>query len=314
MSSAAGAEVDPSVCYRHPTRSSWTLCERCGRTICPECQILTPQGVRCPDCVRETGGSVQWTPVGSAQKAAAVRAAKVERDRVAAQRAARRPRWQQVTLDFIRPGGTLPIVTWTMAAVTIAIWIVGFFTANLPFTLLAVSIAHSEWVWTYVTSAFVYPAIPAVSVILSFALNILFLVWLGPQRERRFSRGRFLAIFFAGTAVAGALAVLVGSYNYGLFAGIFALFAAYVVTIWDDSRARNQMLIWIAIYLVVALVFGSFLAVLGGLAAGFGAGFLFRRSDAATRTAARTPYLLLFAAVAVLVILAIVRGVLTVGV
>ena len=52
---ATQAETDPSVCYRHPDRTSWTLCARCGRTICPECQILTPEGVRCPECVREAG-------------------------------------------------------------------------------------------------------------------------------------------------------------------------------------------------------------------------------------------------------------------
>ena len=144
MAAGAGAELDPSVCYRHPDRTSWTLCERCGRTICPECQILTPQGVRCPDCVRETGGSVQWTPVGSAAKAAAAKTAKAQRERAAAQRAARRPRWQQVVLDFVRPGGTLPIVTWTIAAVTISLWVLGFLTNNLPGLLLAASVARHD--------------------------------------------------------------------------------------------------------------------------------------------------------------------------
>ncbi|HEU0206024.1 MAG TPA: hypothetical protein VFQ74_04945, partial [Pseudolysinimonas sp.] len=102
MSSAAGAEVDPSVCYRHPDRSSWTLCERCGRTICPECQILTPQGVRCPDCVREMGGSVQWKPAGASRSAAAKRSTR--RARTATRAVEDRPRWQQVLSSILRPG------------------------------------------------------------------------------------------------------------------------------------------------------------------------------------------------------------------
>ena len=58
------ASTSADVCYRHPNRESWTLCTRCGRTICPECQILTPAGVQCPDCVQETGGSVTWRSAG----------------------------------------------------------------------------------------------------------------------------------------------------------------------------------------------------------------------------------------------------------
>ena len=58
------AHDDAGVCYRHPDRHSWVLCERCGRTICPECQIPTPNGVYCPDCVRETSGSAPRWVVG----------------------------------------------------------------------------------------------------------------------------------------------------------------------------------------------------------------------------------------------------------
>ncbi|QIM17513.1 rhomboid family intramembrane serine protease [Leucobacter coleopterorum] len=42
------------VCYRHPGVHSFTLCQRCGRTICPECQIASPVGVLCPECVKQT--------------------------------------------------------------------------------------------------------------------------------------------------------------------------------------------------------------------------------------------------------------------
>lgn len=313
MSSAAGAEVDPSVCYRHPDRTSWTLCERCGRTICPECQILTPQGVRCPDCVRETGGSVQWTPVGSAAKAAAARTSAAQRERAAAQRAARRPRWQQVILDFVRPGGTLPIVTWTIAVVTSALWVLGFITANAPVAFLAVSVRHAEWIWTYATSAFVYSASISVLAIALFAINIVFLLLIAPGMERAMSRGRFLSVFFAGTATAGALSVLLGGGYAGLFAGLFALFGAYLISVWSSPPVRNQVLIVLVINVLLALVLGNVVAVLGGVLGGVGAGLLLRRAESRRQSSASAPYLLLFGAIAVLVAAAIVRGVVTVG-
>ncbi|MDP9027941.1 MAG: rhomboid family intramembrane serine protease [Actinomycetota bacterium] len=311
MTPAAETEGDPSVCYRHPDRTSWTLCARCGRTICPECQILTPSGVRCPECVRELGGSVQWTPVGSAAKASAVKAAKAKREREAEQRAARRPRWQRVILDFVKPGTTIPITTWTIAVVTIALWILGFFTGNLPQILLSATVAHPEWIWTYATAAFVYPAVASPLVIAVFVINIVFLLLIAPGMERSMSRGRFLSLFFAGTATASVLTVLVGGGYSGLFAGLFALFGAYLISVWSSPAIRNQLLVSLAINVLIAILFGSFFAVLGGLAGGVAAGLLFRRAESRPRSSAATPYLLLFGGIAALVVLAIVRGVAT---
>ena len=49
------AEYGPDdVCYRHPGTPSFTLCQRCGRTICAQCQTVSSVGVLCPECVRET--------------------------------------------------------------------------------------------------------------------------------------------------------------------------------------------------------------------------------------------------------------------
>ena len=40
-------------CYRHPGRQSFILCQRCGRTICAECQTQAAVGVICPECMKE---------------------------------------------------------------------------------------------------------------------------------------------------------------------------------------------------------------------------------------------------------------------
>ena len=313
MNSAAGAEVDPSVCYRHPDRTSWTLCERCGRTICPECQILTPQGVRCPECVRETGGSVQWKPAGGSAKAATAKTARAQRARAAARRAAQRPRWQQVVLEYVRPGGSLPIVTWTIAVVTLALWVLGFLTGNLPQAFLAATVRHAEWIWTYATTAFIYPAYLSPLVIALFVINFVFLLFIAPGMERAMSRERFLVIFFAGTGTAAALSVLLGGGYSGFWAGLFALFGAYLISVWTSPPARNQMLMVLAVNLLLALVLGGIVAVLGGIAAGVGAGLLLLRADSRPQSKSSAPYLLLFGTISVLIAAAIVRGVVTVG-
>ncbi|MGA1829220.1 MAG: rhomboid family intramembrane serine protease, partial [Microbacterium sp.] len=40
-------------CYRHPDRQSFVLCQRCLRTICPECQTQAAVGVICPECLAD---------------------------------------------------------------------------------------------------------------------------------------------------------------------------------------------------------------------------------------------------------------------
>ena len=54
----------------------------------------------------------------------------------------------------MKPGTTIPIATWTIAVVTIGLWVVGFLTSDLPRALLSASAAHAEWIWTYATAAF----------------------------------------------------------------------------------------------------------------------------------------------------------------
>src|SRR3978361_2380882 len=52
-------------CYRHPDRQSFVLCQRCGRTICPECQTQAAVGVHCPECVREARQSMPRAAPGA---------------------------------------------------------------------------------------------------------------------------------------------------------------------------------------------------------------------------------------------------------
>ena len=142
---ATQAETDPSVCYRHPDRTSWTLCQRCGRTICPECQILTPSGVHCPDCVRETGGSVQWQPTTGKPAS--------QRKKAGMQRA------RSSVLAARVDASTRPVVTIGVGVAALVLWLLGYFTANAPSNLLNSSPVYAVQVWRYVTTSLVYPAV-----------------------------------------------------------------------------------------------------------------------------------------------------------
>ena len=53
MTSPEFTRNSDNFCYRHPDRQSFVLCQRCLRTICPECQTQAAVGVICPECLRD---------------------------------------------------------------------------------------------------------------------------------------------------------------------------------------------------------------------------------------------------------------------
>jgi membrane associated rhomboid family serine protease len=300
--SPAGPD-DASVCYRHPDRTSWTLCERCGRTICPECQILTPQGLRCPTCIEELGGSVQWTPAG--------RPAPAKRVKARRQRSPRstmledRPAWQQTLLQMLRPGDESPVLSWGAAAVAVVLWIAGFFTDQVALWLVVLPQEPLWQVWRFVTTSFVYPG--GIASILSVLLGVVFLLLNGPMIERELGRRRFAALFLVSGATGAAWMAIAGQPSYGLFTPIFGLLGCYLVLAWGSSRARMQILVMLAFLVVVNLVLSPFqiFAMVGGFGAGAGAMVLFRRFDDA-RSAA-TPYLIMIGGALFFVVIAVAR-------
>jgi membrane associated rhomboid family serine protease len=305
VSPGAGIEGDPSVCYRHPDRTSWTLCERCGRTICPECQILTPSGVRCPDCVRELGGSVQWTPAGGSRATAA----QTKRRRTARARAVSdRPRWQQVLSSILRPGDASPIATWVIVGVSVVIWIAGFFT-SLPGVYL-VATPQAPWlVWGFATAAFVGTAS-----VLSFLLSLVFFLLIAPTSERELGRRKFLLVFFAAVIAGNALAVIASLPGFGLYGALYGLIGSTLVSIWSSPAARTQFLIMFGIYLLITIVLSPSLLfeIIGGIIGGTGSAYLLHRFEDTPRLTRRA-YLIIAGSLVALVAIAIVRSVLAFG-
>lgn len=293
---ATPAETDPSVCYRHPDRTSWTLCSRCGRTICPECQILTPSGVRCPECVREEGGSVRWEP--AAQKTAKPKKTGMRRPALAER------------VD----SATRPVITIGVGATALVLWFAGFFAgpgelgAGAIFDLLNARPEVALQVWRYATTALAYPAVGSAGGVLSALLGIAIFVWIGWGAERFLGWRRYAIVLLTSSVAAAALCVLALGSTYGLTGAVWGIFGAYLVVVWDQPTVRNRLLITMAIWFIFSLFFGNIIAVIGGAAAGIGTVFLLRRYDDRPRSRPSTPYLLLAAGLGVLIVLAILSS------
>jgi hypothetical protein len=111
-------------------------------------------------------------------------------------------------------------------------------------------------------------------------------------------------------SVAGAVcAVLFGSIGYGLFGALFGIFASYLIAVWPSPQARTQLLIMLAIYVLVVLVFSpSALAeLIGGIIGGAGAAYLIHRNEDSVK-GMRRAYLIIAGVLVLLVAIAIIRG------
>lgn len=293
-------DADPSVCYRHPDRQSWTLCQRCGRTICPECQILAPVGVQCPECVAEAGGSVQWTPTHTKpvkQKAAARRNSSRGQSGISGQLA-----------QMLRPGGEAPSLSWVFAGAVVLLWIAGLFTSNLPFELLSAKPEVALQVWRYATAPFAAAATFSLVSILMLALSLFFWLYFAPSVEKNLGRSRFLLVFGASAIFGSAAMVIFDSIGAGLGAALFGLFGAYAVSVWSYPPARNQILIVLAINVAINLAIGggySLPYILGGAAAGAGVTYLIGFYAERPRSRPSTPYLIIGGVLVAMIILAI---------
>lgn len=248
------------VCYRHPGVHSFTLCQRCGRTICPECQVVSAVGVLCPECVRQA-------QPGTAQRAA--RSARVTGRRVAA-------------LDTPVTYGVMILCGIVFAAqllssffgadeVTRSLWYAPLY--SLPGSLLPEGAGFEPW--RMLTSMFTHST--------GFLFHILFnmyALWLfGRNLERMIGRWTFLVLYlFAG--VGGSLGVMFWAYvdpstlivpTVGASGAIFGVLAATLVAFRAARVNVTSLAVLIAINFGIGLIPGaniSWQAHLGGLIVG----------------------------------------------
>lgn len=252
------AEPGPeNFCYRHKDRPSFTLCQRCGRTICADCQNVSAVGVLCADCVR------------AAQPAPAARLGRTAR--VTARRLgdADKP---IVTYGIMIACAIVFALQWLGAslwgnAVTAALWYAPVY-----------SLPEFFEPWRLITSTFTHST--------SFLLHILFnmfALWLfGPNIERMLGRVWFLVTYLLA-GLGGSLAVMMWVYfapqpmvamqtaTVGASGAIFGLLMATFVAFRVHKVNVTSLAVLIGINFAIGFMPGasvSWQAHLGGMIVG----------------------------------------------
>ncbi|WP_232819105.1 rhomboid family intramembrane serine protease [Homoserinimonas sp. OAct 916] len=251
----SGAEQrSANFCYRHPNRQSFILCQRCGRTICPECQTQAAVGVICPECMRE-------------QRASA-------------------PRTKPAILTRVAGEGK-PVVTYSIIALCVFLyilqWIPGLGVTNALIYAPAFSDPNSPYSdvsfqpWRMITATFLH----STGFIFHLLLNMYMLWIFGRILETLLGRGRYLALYLLsglGGSVAVMLLAPVDQFVLGASGAIFGLVGAFVVIQHRMGGNMTQLLVLVGINLVIGFIPNlniAWQAHVGGLMVGALIGYIY---------------------------------------
>lgn len=238
------------VCYRHSDRPSFTLCQRCGRTVCPECQNQSSVGLLCPDCVKEMQPS---------RRQRGARAA-----RAGVRRASDRE---------------TPVVTYTIMIVCVVVWVAQYFTQGIVAQALwyapVYSLPEQFQPWRMVTAMFTHSP--------SSFFHILFnmyALWLfGRNLEQMLGRSMYTGLYLLA-GLGGSLAVQLWGYTsidalrtptVGASGAIFGILAATLVVYRRLSINITTLAVLIVINFAIGFLPGaaiSWQAHLGGMIVG----------------------------------------------
>jgi membrane associated rhomboid family serine protease len=234
-------------CYRHPNRQSFVLCQRCGRTICGECQTPGAVGVICPECMKQ-------------QRATA-------------------PKTKSAFLTRMT-GKSAPVVTYAIIGICILVYIVqslpvigGNTTDALQYAGLY-SYPQLFEPWRMFTSIFAHASI------IHIALNMYTLWIFGMVLEPMLGRIRYLVLFLL-SGLAGSLGVfLIADPRIpviGASGAIFGMMAAFLIIQRRLGGNATQLLILVGINLVIGFVIPgiAWQAHLGGLVGGALVGLIY---------------------------------------
>ncbi len=278
-----GLRANPdNFCYRHPDRQSFVLCQRCTRTICPECQTQMPVGVICPECLREQQKNVKATRPSRGTRA--VRAMR-------------------------RSDGT-PVVTYAIVALTSLLYLVSLIPRVggqiewwLAFNSVFVLPGPDLQPWRLVTVTLVHASIWHV------ALNMLALWALGRSLEPLLGRWRFTALYLLSALGGSVLVALLAPATWvvGASGAVWGLLGAMFVIGRHLGANVTAIAVLLGLNLVITFLPGSNIswqAHIGGGLVGALVGVIFARTRAIRQQ--RTQKLLLGATgVGLLALLAI---------
>ena len=238
-------ETTVPVCYRHPDRITGLSCSRCDKPICVECSNDASVGQLCPECA---------TPSG-------------------------RHRVVQGRQIYGRPSFQSTPVTFSIMAVTVAIYLVGMVSTDLD-NLLFENLAQANWLvaagewWRIFSAALLHGSL------MHIGFNMYALYLFGPRMEQQVGSSSFAALYVAAAGTGGLVSYLFGSIDQisiGASGAIFGLFGAWIFVAWKMRKTPGgrsmftQLFVLLAINVVISLtpVFDG-LAHLGGFVAGLG--------------------------------------------
>ncbi len=268
---------DTDICYRHPDRQSFTLCQRCGRTICAECQVVSPVGLLCPECVKQSAQAQGAAPTRFA------RSAKVQARKFAALES-------PVTLGIIALNAVvfvLQLLSYHFGAngVTGALWYIPAYSLSGGVHEVAggvlggypdgVLLSTTFEPWRMLTVMFTH----SVTFIPHILFNMLALYIFGRHLESILGKVRYLVLYiFAG--IGGSLGVMLWGYaqptdiftpTVGASGAIFGVLAATVVAFRAMNTNVTSLLVLLAINFGIGFMPGanvSWQAHLGGMVVG----------------------------------------------
>jgi membrane associated rhomboid family serine protease len=264
-------------CYRHPDRESYVLCQRCGRTVCGECQTQAAVGVHCPECRREAQQSAPRT------KPAVVTA--INRAR--------------------RSDG--PVVTWSIIGVTALVYLLQLVSGGAVINALAYWPPLTEVEpWRMLTSVLVHSQ----NSFLHILFNMYSLFIFGRLLEHMLGRVRFLALYLM-SGLGGSVAVLLIAPTIsvvGASGAIFGLLGAFFVIQRGLGGNNLQLVLVLGLNLVIGFVIPgiAWQAHIGGLIVGALVALVFMKTR---RPALKNRQLLLLAGIVVALIVITIVGV-----
>ncbi|QEE62464.1 rhomboid family intramembrane serine protease [Salinibacterium sp. dk2585] len=266
-------------CYRHPDRQSFILCQRCGRTVCPECQTQAPVGVHCPECVREHQASA--------------------------------PRRKPAVVTAINRArrGEGAVVTYSILGLTVLVYLLQLVTGGVVTNALLYWGPYTDvQPWRLITTALVHSQNSFFHILFN-----MYALWLfGRMLEGMLGHWRFLALYVL-SALGGSVAVLLLSPLtpvVGASGAIFGLFGAFFVINRGLGGNSVQLVIVLALNLAIGFIVPgiAWQAHVGGILVGALIGFILLRTR--HRNAARRQRLLLAAVAGGLVVLTVIGVVL----
>ena len=233
---------DPdNFCYRHPNRQSFVLCQRCGRTVCSDCQTQAAVGVHCPECVNEARS--------------------------------RMPKRKPAIVTAFRRSSNKPVVTYSLLAVMVLTFLVqavsGGLNGPLSSPIAALSVFFpayaAEQPWRMLTAIFVHVGL------LQVLFNLLSVWLLGRILEPSVGRLRFLALFLL-SGLGGSLGASLfnGQLYFGIGAAITGLIIGIFVIQYRQGVNNWGILVLVGLNLVFSIVVSSVLlpGIVGGILVG----------------------------------------------